>query len=311
MSKSSENPKIELLAQQLQEVAPQAAQIRVFFLQSNATSPREIWASPPNTGPSKVAEQRVIGLCKKRGRSVLIFNTRTEDTLRNAPLDNFGSGLCVPIFDESKVPTGFFLLSSPNTDAFVSRHRFAIEQIAQRVAPQFHDIQVLPEFASEKTRHSNTGLPIFKLGFALLGLILLGGLGLFFLPNSSTTTSPERTSSDSSTRYQPKELASQFGRHLKVGEFAQAWKLLDPRLQELWALEDFRFQMQGWSKSEENQSILLQRKLSGVRSKKDTAIITFFPSSVPGDSGTWTWTLERVEDHWRISKLEGGPLESY
>lgn len=300
--------RLEKLGLKLTETFPQATKVRIYSRATNTAALLQAWSNSPEDEAIGLDGERVVGTCEKKRRSVLVHDASKDGLLRGLQRHNFLSCLCAPICDDSNHIVGLLYLTSTEVEAFTLQDRFSVERIAQEVSPAFLPKDETTTLAQAPGAfdflYSTSTLAAATLLFLMLGLFAIGPPDLKAEPESGQTGQREST-------FGPREVTQKFAQHLRVGEYAQAWELLDPELQARWSRDEFQAQLKDWSKSESHQSILLARKLSNVKFEDDRAVATFYGSSQDGDtSDFWNWELRQVEGDWRVLSLQGGPVTS-
>ena len=309
MASQTNSSELNRLGKKLVERFSDSTVVRIFSRPTNTMPMREVWSSEPGEAVLGHDGERILGNCEKRLRSVLVHDATKDTALRGVAKHHFKSCLCVPVIDDSKYLAGLIYLTSDSVGAFTTQDRFGVEHMARSAASGLSSIQRVSEVKPTEGETSYEFLysPATLFGsLAFVLLLLFWAIGPF---DTGVATAPN-SSVSREMGFGPKQVAAEFAQHLRVGEFAQAWGLLDPELQERWPQSEFQSRLKEWSGSERNQKILLERKLAGLRFGESQAVAIFYGSSAEGDSGEWSWTLRELDGDWRIVGIGGGPIES-
>jgi GAF domain len=309
---SSDSSRLNTLGFKLAEMFPAPAVCRI-YARATITSPlKEVWNSGPDEEFVGMDGERILGTCEKRRLTILVRDASTDPHLRGVARRKFKSCLCVPVFDDSKHLIGLIYLSSTSAETFTTHSQITIEKMATEFTPVLASLNptALPKKV-EKTGKGSFEFLYSPTTIVLgLALVLVGSL-MLLAPTPAGIPEPGSGSQDGKVSvFGPREVTQTFAQHLRVGEYAQAWELFDPVLQERWPQEDFQSQLKEWSQSEEHQRILLERKLSGLKRLEKRATAVFYGSSVEGDSEPWNWELREFDDRWGIIWMQGGPVQS-
>lgn len=303
MGQHSANPKLHKVGVKLAQTFPNADRVAIYAKALNTNPMQEIWCKGSPGEFIGMDGERVIGTCQKKGRPVLITDADKDPLLRGVEKRHFSSCMCIPVLDDSRSMIGLLYLTSDKSKEFSVQGRFAAEGLAREVS---EILQAGSEVDGE-TDPSPIGLLSSPSVLISLASVIVVMLMLVFVASSGGGQKGEEVTSDSSGA---REAGRQFARYLRMGEFAPAWELLDPELQQSWSMASFRTQMEVWTSQEINQRILLEKKLSGLKFRDGTAHAIFYPTGIEGDTDVWEWELKKLDGQWRLIKMDGGPVKS-
>jgi hypothetical protein len=293
--------RLEKLGTQLMESAPDG--VRAFvYMQGTAKSPfKELWRHGSKDKGRGVDGDRVMGACRKRQRTVIVYDAEKDSQMRGIRMRTFHSALCSPIFDDTKTPIGMILMISEQAEAFAKNHRFAVERVARDYAGIIETYRKVP--AHKKKAPSPYDFLYSPITLVASLAILLVLIGWSFAPGDPEPE-PHHTAVPNST-VGPTDVAQDFLVGLQEGRYEDAWAMFDPALRQRWSSEDFHRAMTAWTKDEKNREILAARGPSRVQRQNQTANVSLFESSVVGDSGRWNWELTERSGTWKVTWLEG------
>ena len=303
MGQQSANPKLHKVGVKLAQTFPNADRVAIYAKALNTNPMEEVWCKGTPGEFVGMDGERVMGTCQKKGRTVLVADGEKDPLLRGVEKRYFSSCMCVPILDDSRTLIGLLYLTSDKPKEFSVQGRFAAEGLAREVA------EILQEGTEVEGDTDPSPIGLFSSHSVIISLVsvIFVMLLLVFVASRGGGVQTEELTSDSSGA---REAGRQFARYLRMGEFAPAWELLDPELQKSWSMASFRTQMEVWTSEENNQRILLEKKLSGLKFRDGTAHAIFYPTGIEGDTAVWEWELKKVEDQWRLIKMDGGPVKS-
>lgn len=297
--------RLEKLGAELIATVPDDVRAYV-FLQATGKSPlQELWRHGSKDSGKGIDGERVIGACRKRQRTVLVYDAEKDSTMRGVSMRTMLSAVCTPILDETRTPIGLILVTSKRAETFNKDHKFAIERMARDYAAVLDAYRKVP--TQEKVEPAALGFFYSPLTLIAAVSILLVLLGWSFAPGDPEPA-PDPTSVPNST-VGPSEVAQDFLKSLQEDKYAEAWALFDSGLQQRWPSEEFDKAFSEWVGREQNREILLGRAPSRVQRQNEKARVLLFESSVEGDGGRWSWDLTRRDGEWRISVLDG-PIQS-
>lgn len=293
---------IKAISAKLLSRFPDGQIARIFLRATYTSSMRQVWASEGAPEVVGMDGERIIGTVEKRQRSVLVYDAAKDSLLRGVEVRRFQSCLCVPVFDEYKFLVGLLFVASERASAFSADDRLEVERLARessKLSPTEPGQKPPPPAdASGGTFELLMSTPV-KLGAILLLIFLtLAAIG----PAKIADAPPPQTERVELT---PAETVAKFAQHLRVGEFAVAWQMMHPSLQERASQNAFVSEFQNWSSEPRNQRSLLSRRMPVVKVEGERATATFHkPEGAQGESD-WIWELSRDKLGWSITSLKG------
>ena len=306
----TQHPKLEKMGSNLMEAFPQGVKAFLFMMVSDSMPLQEMWRSGDMEKGTGGDGKRVLGICCKRQRSVLIHDAEKDTQMRGIKFRSFLSALCVPIFDQDKSLLGAILMISEKAEAFANEHKFALERASRDYGPTLAGMRRVTQSEEEKEDSSerfNLLLSPVVLGFTACALLLLGIW--LFSPPPKENPQPTLTTQPREITHQVSVIADQFLKNLQEGQFEQAWLMLSPSLRSRWASTDFTRAWSNWAAEGENSEILKQRQISKLQRHNNQTQVTLLESPVSGDREHWNWELQEIDGEWGISKVSG-PLKS-
>ncbi len=303
MGQHSANPKLHKVGVKIAQTFPNADRVAIYARALNTHPMQEIWCKGTPGEFIGLDGERVVGTCQKKGRTVLVADAEKDPLLRGVEKRSFASSLCVPVLDDSRSMIGLLYLTSDKQKEFSVQGRFAAEGLAREVSELLREGTEI----EGDTEASPIGLLSSPSVLISLASVIVVMLLLVFVASRGGGKKIDVLTSDSAGA---REAGRQFARYLRMGEFAPAWELLDPDLQKVWTMASFRNQMEVWTSQEKNQRILLEKKLSGLKFREGTAHAIFYPTGLEGDTDVWEWELKKVDDNWRLIRMDGGPVKS-
>ena len=157
--------------------------------------------------------KRVLGICCKRQRSVLIHDAEKDTQMRGIKFRSFLSALCVPIFDQDKSLLGAFLMIAEKPEVFTNEHKFALERAARDYGPTLAGMRRVTQTEEEKEETGERFKLLFSpvvLGFTACALMLLG---IWLLPPRRLLRQPpplSRVRSRTKSRMSPPDFLPTF-----------------------------------------------------------------------------------------------------
>ena len=290
----------------LMSAVPDDARAFLFMQIADNTTLQEIWRSGNKDKGTGGDGKRVLGICSKRHRSVLIHDAEKDTQMRGIKFRSFLSALCVPIFDSHKSFIGAILLLSEQPETFTNEHKFAVERSARDYGPTLTAMRKVTDEVKEKESSQAATL--------LLSPVVLFSVFLAFLfltiwslgpPVREQTPAPVQTSLPQSISHEAFDLADAFLKNLQQEQFDQAWLSLSRELQSRWAPEDFKRQLASWVAEGDNKEILAARQISKVQRHNRTAQVFIYESSVTGDRERWSWEISEQDGTWSVTKIDG------
>ena len=311
VSTGSKTSTFEKLGKELMEIMPDGTRAFLMLRYSENLPLKELWRSGPASRGIGGDGKRVLGLCFKRERAVLIHDAEKDTQMRGIRARSLSSALCVPIFDDEKSMLGALLLTSDQAGAFAQEHRIAAERSARDFGPVVASLGQLPQVKHEIDPRSFE----FLFSRVALGILMVLGVGLAVW---ATAPSPKRPNPPPSVvlpevASEPRERSNDFLEALRSADYESAWEFLDPDLRGRWSSADFTRAMSDWAQRGDNSEILKNRKISKEQRHNRTALVLFWESSVQGDRGHWSWELREKGREWSIVRMEGpvnSPAES-
>jgi len=296
---------LELIGKQLLQTFPKATRASIFTRATNTSPLQETWHNARSSQELGMDGDRILGTVEKWKRTVLVEDARSHKLLQNIQKHHFHSCLAVPILDNSRFLKGLIYLTSQSPGTFNTHGRFACEKIAQQ------SVTILLNQDEKLVDGESPNLPspssIFSPRVLVASLTLILVVGLFL----ALVKGGENQTPGLSSRTAPREAAKDFLQHLRVGEFHQAWEMLEPSFQQKWPRELFQENLKAWTDQEGHQMILLTRDLNGIEILDDGhATATLLPTSLEHDDGRkWSWELREGERSWLVADISGGPVE--
>lgn len=279
-------------------------QVVRIFLRATHTSPlKQVWASDGAVRMDGLDGQRVVGATEKRQRSVLIYDASKDSLLRGVEEREFMSCLCVPIFDDYKYLTGTLFVSSERVSMFSHEDRLELERVARdcsklSVVESVTSKASPAESGSEGMRAFLLSTPVVLGAFLVAMFLLLAAIG----PANITNTEPPAVER---TELTPAEITFVFAEHLRVGEFASAWQMLDPATQAQIRQSEFVERFQNWSSQPSHQQSLLTRRLPVLTVEENRATATFLKPEGSDQESDWIWELTLRNGRWTVTSLRG------
>ena len=255
---------------------------------------------------SREAQERLIGACCKRQRTVVVHQGEKDSLLRGISDHRVGSALCSPVLDKFRALIGVLLLWSPEPEGLGKPQKFALERATREISPKMAALKLREDGRSLKSRlnpydflyHPLT--PI--LAFSLLAFLTVWS----FRPATKPAAPPV-----SPTAYEegtPELVAVGFLTYLRQENYPEAWAKLSPTLQKSWNLNSFTKDMKRLAAQESFLARVKARQISRiVKTDRQTEII-LFESGLKGDVGRWTWTFKENPDGWTLISIDG-PLK--
>jgi hypothetical protein len=305
-SQAGKHPKLEKMGSNLMKTVPVGVRAFLFGQMADSHPLQELWRSGSIDKGTGGDGKRVLGICSKRHRSVLIHDAEKDTQMRGIKFRSFQSALCVPVFDNHKSFIGAILLLSDQTDTFTNEHKFAVERSARDYGPTLTALgKVTEEAKSEEPTEAATLLlsPVALLSMVLAFVFL--GIWSMAPPIKDDTPAPVQTSLPQSVSHQALDTADQFLASLQQEKYDQAWLLLGPELKSRWAPEDFKRELSSWVGLGDNKEILNARHISKVQRHNRSAQVLIFESTVAGDRERWNWELREENGDWGLTKMEG------
>ncbi|MFA5506776.1 MAG: hypothetical protein WC314_19250 [Vulcanimicrobiota bacterium] len=305
---SEKDPKLERMGTKLIETLPGG--VRAFLFLQIADNLQELWRSGGLDKGTGGDGKRVLGICCKRQRSVLIHHAEKDTQMRGIKFRSFQSALCVPIFAHDKSLLGTILLIADEPESFTNEHKFSVERTARDYSAPLEAKRKVHE-APIKSGEADAPGPLLLspavIGSVALAVMLLG-IWLFSPPNKDTHE-PTQAAPIESPVIQARETAEQFLASLREERFEQAWMMLAPNLRSRWHDSDFTRTLQDWLAAADHQQVLAKRDIAKVQRQTTSAQVVFFESSVPGDGGHWVWDLAETDGEWKVTAIKG-PVNS-
>jgi len=306
----SKQPKLEKMGSNLMDELPDGAKAFLFMVVSDSLPLQEMWRSGDMEKGTGGDGKRVLGICCKRQRSVLIHDAEKDTQMRGIKFRSFLSALCVPIFDQDKSLLGAFLMIAEKPEVFTNEHKFALERAARDYGPTLAGMRRVTQTEEEKEETGERFKLLFSpvvLGFTACALMLLG---IWLLsPPAKEAPQTTATAQPREITHEVPDVAARFLTNLQEGQFEQAWLLLSPPLRKRWASADFMRAWANWVAEGENSEILKQRQISKLQRHNNQTQITLLESPVSGDREHWNWELQEIDGEWGISKVSG-PVKS-
>ena len=262
----TQHPKLEKMGSNLMEGFPDGVKAFLFIVVSDSHPLQEMWRSGDMEKGSGGDGKRVLGICCKRQRSVLIHDAEKDTQMRGIKYRSFLSALCVPIFDQDKSLLGAILMIAEKAEVFTNEHKFALERAARDYGPTLAGMRRVTQSEEEKEESDERFKLLFSpvfLGFTACALMLLGIW--LFSPPAKERPQATATSQPRELTHQVPDIAAQFLSNLQEGQFEQAWLMLSPALRSRWASTDFTRAWSNWVAEGDNNEILKQRQISKLQ----------------------------------------------
>jgi hypothetical protein len=300
-------PKLEKMGSNLMETVPDGVRAFLFMQVSENLPLKELWRSGDQDKGTGGDGKRVLGICTKRHRSVLIHDAEKDTQMRGIKFRSFLSALCVPVFDKNKSFIGALLLIADGVDAFSNEHKFAVERSARDYGPTLSGMQIVTN-PVKKEEPGNAALlftpaALFATAFAFMLLII------WVAAPPAMEPPPPKKAAAQTVSHNALITADQFLMRLKAEKYDQAWQSLHSSLRSKWSQEEFERAFSSWVEEGNNKEILSQRSISKVQRSSYSAKVLLFESPVEGDNERWNWELEADGSNWGVHKLDG-PVQS-
>lgn len=298
------SPKIKTLGKRLLSAAPSGAEAYVHLFVLKDSSSQEVWRSGASVGPEG---KRLLEICTKRRRSVLIHDGTKDNLLRGLESTGLRSALAVPVLKPDRSLLGTVLLASPQVGAFTKEHRFSVERLAREFITPLAGIQHAPatkqesELEESDYYRSPIVITIFLIAVFLLVLWIVAP------PKSKIRT--EDSVPVVVVQNEAKDAADLILKGFKEANYEDTWYKFHDKLKSKWAPGRFSSQAQNWANSENNQEFLAKQTIVRVNRQRRKAKVYFSQSGTLDDIGPWVWELEREKTRWSLIRMDG-PLES-
>lgn len=301
------HPKLEQMGSNLTEQIPAGVRAYLFMEISPSFPLQEVWRSGCRDKGIGGDGKRVLGMCMKREKSVLIHQAETDSQMQGIKVRSFASALGVPIFDGEKRLVGALFLASDEVGTFDNEQKFAVERMGRDFGATLSDMRELdrepkvPEQKEEVRVFSPAAL--VSAGFGLM-LLIIWSIG----PSAGTATTvkvPEKPAFAVTSNYLALDVSNDFLDSLRSEQYDQAWQMLDSSVQSTWPADRFTAEASSWCESSEHKKILEQRYVNRLQKKYSLAQVVLEASSVEGDQEDWVWELAPRGDSWAIVSLNG------
>jgi hypothetical protein len=300
-------PKLENMGSNLMETVPDGVRAFLFMQVSESLPLQEMWRSGGQDKGTGGDGKRVLGICTKRHRSVLIHDAAKDTQMRGIKFRSFLSALCVPVFDSHKSFIGAILLISDDSDVFANDHKFAVERSARDYGPTLVGMRkVTEQVKEEEPAQAALMLSPIALFTAAFAFMLLG---IWLMAPPAKEPPPTKKAAPKTMSHQTLDVADSFMTNLRSENYEQAWQLLHSSLRSKWAVQDFERAFSNWAEEGNNKEVLGQRAITKVQRHNRSAQVMLFESPVDGDKGRWKWELEADGADWGLSELRG-PVDS-
>lgn len=306
----SKQPKLEKMGSNLMDELPDGAKAFLFMVVSENLPLQEMWRSGDMEKGIGGDGKRVLGICCKRQRSVLIHDAEKDTQMRGIKFRSFLSALCVPVFNSDKSLLGALLVIAEKAEVFANEHKFALERAARDYGPTLAGMRRVVENAEESEEKPDRFKLLFSpvvIGSTACAAMLLGIW--LFSPTPKDYPDTNATSQPRAITHQVPDIAGQFLKNVQDGQYEQAWLMLSPRLRARWASTDFIRVWSTWVEESDHREILQQRVISKLQRHNKSTQVTLLESPVSGDRGHWNWELQESDGEWGISKIDG-PIKS-
>ena len=135
---------------------PEGVKAFLFMVVSDSLPLQEMWRSGDMEKGTGGDGKRVLGICCKRQRSVLIHDAEKDTQMRGIKFRSFLSALSVPIFDQDKSLLGAFLMIAEKPEVFTNEHKFALERAARDYGPTLAGLRRVTQSEEEKDAEKTT-----------------------------------------------------------------------------------------------------------------------------------------------------------
>ena len=300
------SPDLNTLGKKLIETFPRATRISIFTRAMDNSPLQEVWCNGEMGQIAGMDGERVLGTIEKWKQTVLVEDVNSNKLLKSIERHHFQSCLAVPVLDATRILRGVIYLTSTESKAFNTHGRFACEKVAKQAIPVLEKLHGSVAAEGEDEKRPFDFLLTPQVLVTALALLLLVGIGFFAAPTGEVEDSQALSQT---VRASAKETAKDYLQRLRVGEFSQAWELLEPDLQKSWSREQFTNRMNEWTATEGKQLILLNREVAGVKVEGEQATAILFGTATEGDDGKqWDWELKLMDGRWRLSSVSGPVL---
>ena len=301
------NNKFSSLGQRLKELLPESVESYLLVQYSDSLPTKEVWRSDDTTSGVSGDGKRLLGVCAKRQRTVIVHDAEKDTLMRGIKVRSFSSALCVPIFSEDKTLLGTLLLVSKSVGTFTKDHRYAVERFSRDYSAPLESIRATP-----KRDDSNDNKPpaTFTNPFMLAGAILVVVVfGLWMGAPVEKLRYIETEARIVQVNTESRDRATSFLGFLREGDHNAAWESLSPELQSRWPQTEFDSQMANWSEFSTHQEALEARTISTFKRNGRKAQVVLRESRVQNDNGIWSWELEKLDGEWVVTSMKG-PVDS-
>lgn len=301
---------MEKMGSNLMESLPNGVRAFLFIQVSDSLPLQELWRSGCADKGIGGDGKRVLGICSKRQRSVLVHDAEKDTQMRGIKFRSFQSALCVPILDSTRTFIGAILLLADKPETFTNEHKFAVERSARDYGPTLSGMRVVSSEAKEEEKKESVPFYASPLVMSVTAFALMLFVIWIFKPSfDSRDPLPVKTVPPPSLSHQAMDTADQFLKSLREGNYDGAWDLLSPDLKARWASADFARSLSNWAEAGANKEILEKRHISKLQRHSGSAQVLLLESSVSGDNGHWNWELRDDDGDWVVADISG-PVKS-
>lgn len=307
MGKTPFKPQLKALGKEIQEALPDGVAAFLFVQYSESVPLAEIWRSDGAAAGLSGDSKRLLGVCAKRQRSVLVHDAEKDILMKGIKVRTFSSALCVPVLSEDKLFLGSLLALSEEAGAFLKEHRFVLERLSRELTPVLIGSRSLPD------RETERGSSSFAFLFSRAALAVFG-CALLFLGMWAMAPEPKKKEVRPVVPVEAVDdramaACRDFLQKLRDADYDEAWNAFAPELKSRWSRADFADAFEEWAKAGKNQDILGGRKVSKMQTHLGTAQVSLLESPVEGDKGVWDWELVNMQGDWSITSMSG-PISS-